>query len=1670
MRPTLLLAILLLAGLHKAQAQDNCANAVPLCANSLITRTTVGATTVASDPALSCGDNTVNNSVWFTVRGINAGNCTITVSRIDNNPGLDMQVYTGSCGALVPLGPCASGSSATGGSMSLNFATTAGTVYYIMVDGNGGNQEAFDILATTSNDAITARPDANFNTNPAYGCFPLDVQLQNTTLLHGGTNITYEWKFDTGPFVPGSGADTTVTFNTLGTHTVTLRVCNTECGCKTVSQDIVVQDLYPSISMLPMISCVGTPINFTGDAVVLPDPPFVDPSITSWSWNFGDPGSGANNTASGQNVSHTFTGPGTSFTVTLIAEGTCGPDTVQSTVTLRPPVLVDAGPAQTICEGDALVLTANVSNAIAPITYNWSGPGTLSCINCSTTTITNLAPGGPYTFIIQVSDSFGCTADSSVEITVRPKPTVDAGSDLQLCRYQIVTLNATPLSGTAPFSFNWSPAAGLDDPTLQNPQLTATSPANYCVTVTDSFNCVSDPDCLDITLYPLPSISPSTPVLCATQNPLENTFTVNGAAPGSVYSWALSPDFNLITASNGDSSSVTASFPTGVAASYSFSAIVQDAVTGCTDTISTTFTVVSGLTMQVTGPNQLCLGDSVSLSLSGANTYAWTASPAYTFADSSLATQTVSPTVTTTFTITGTAGACTETINFTLTVNNKPVAVVNPVPDFCGCATITLDGSGSTAGMNYLWTAAGSTLISNPSDLNTPAAACSSDMITLLVTDPASACFADTSITIISRPKPDATAAVTPNLICPGLPALITLDGTGSDANAGTVYHWSSNDPSVLINDTTALITDATVSSSTIFFLTVTDAFGCDSVFSDTVNIQPPPVLSSSNNFVCASDPVQTATLSVTGSSPGSTYNWTGIPACVTPASSTNDSETFDFSSCTPGRYTFTVEVTDAVSGCITTLSRSVTLVTGVNLILSADTTFCEGGTAILTAEGANSYSWSSGQTTDIISAGGLTAASSPYSFTVTGTIGTCTASGTITVNVLPIPQTMPITGSITACQGDTGLSYSVRPVSGNYIWSISGGSITSGQNSNLVLVNWDSSGTGTLSVVDTGSSGCPGIPQTLNVTVFPKPDSSIVISGPNTLCQNSMVTYSVNANPGSSYVWAVTGGTIIGSPNGTSVDVSWASAGPGQLNVYETNSAGCRGPDILLNVSVNPRPFAPTINGIQSVCDSSSEMYYTGFTAGSSYNWIISGGTMDSTTTNGDTLYLTWNVPGLAQVSLSESNSFGCTGDTTHYQVQVNSIPQTLITPDSASICQGQSFQLTATANVSTIQWSSSGSGTFDNVNIASPLYSAGASDTGYVTLFMVASNFPCADDTSRMVLYLSPAPIVSISSTLGTICFGQQDTLRASGGGTYLWQPGGSTDSTLIVSPQVTTSYQVTVSNQFSCSTTASVTITVIPPGIPNAGPDQNLCLGDTLQLNGSQQNAGGVLWSSSGDGTFLPATNVTAVSYIPGTNDTTTGNVQVFLTTTGACLNLTDTVDVMISALPQLDAGPDSTLVNGPDANVSIPLNPIYVNATGITWTSSGSGTFSPSDTVATASYIPSAADFDLDSVILTATTRGGCTVLQDYLVLEFSPIRIPNVFTPYPNTPGYNDFFFIKNLPPNSLLKIWDRWGLLVFESEYYLNNWDANDLQGEVYYYILDTRRKQYKGWVQVIKD
>ncbi|HLG35061.1 MAG TPA: PKD domain-containing protein [Bacteroidia bacterium] len=2078
--------LFLICTVAAVRAQDDCANATALCGGSSVSSTTIGATTVASDPALPCGDGVVQRSMWFTILGINNGTAIITLTNIDSAAGLSISAYTGSCGSLVPIaGACDTGFGPAG-SATISFATTPGTVYYIMVDGEAGNPEQFTITATTPDDGIIARPSTSFNANPIVACVPACITLQNTTIPHG-TPVTYSWRLcTTCPYLPASGADTTVCYDSIGTYEISLRASNA-CGTTIFTQEITIQDLFPAINYSPVTTCVGQPVSFTGSASVLPDPPFTNPNIVNWSWDFGDPLSGPSNTSNLQNPTHIFVGI-PPFTVTLIVDGACGPDTTTIVVNLLPPPVVTAASPSPVCQGTAVSLTSTDSNATAPVSYQWSGPGTIACPTCQNTSVSGLPPGGPYVFTITITDANGCTATDTTSVVITPLPIANAGNDTTVCRYSSVQLNGSASSGTPPYTYAWTPGTGLSDSTIANPTTIVSANVTYCLVVTDSLGCVSTPDCVDLNVFPPPTLNSPPSVLCATDpNPLTSTFTVTGAGAGSTYEWYLSADYSYITSSNVDSSSVTATYPSGVPATYNFTVIVTDGVTGCVDTLSTSFTIQPGLTMGINGPFTICAGQSVTITATGATTYAWTASPAYAFADSTLASQNVSPTATTTFTVLGTTGTCTQQLTATVNVNPLPVAVASPIPPFCGCDTVSLNGTGSTPGMVYLWTSAGGNPIGSPSSLVTSAIICTSDVFTLVVTDTSTGCSDSVSVSANATTNPAAVASVLPNIICDGVATVVTLDGTGSDTNPGTTYLWTSAPPVPIANDT-LLITTATVTTTTVFTLTVAAASGCDSTVTATVNVYPPPTLTGNPGALCTTDPLLQAILTITGAGAGSTYEWYLSPDYIYITSSNLDSSSVT-TTYPPvvGNYTFIVIVTDGVTGCVDTLSTTIPIVAGVVLTTSGNQTICEGDALTLTANGALSYQWSNGDTTSsTVVSPPLPASGSPYQFIVIGTTGSCSdtdtvvvtvnpvpvtssingaasvcenvlgqmyttsgsagstftwtvtggtiasgqgndtifvdwgsagggtvtvvetnsfgcagapvvlnvtinplpntsvitgpdtvcagssanysvtnvagstyawtvigglpltgtgsninvtwgapGSGTITVvetnavgcsdtavilNVVinPVPITPPITGPTLVCEGTLGSVYSVPPTAGStYNWSVAGnGNITFGQGTNSVTIDWGLPGTATITVVEVNSSGCPGAPQTLTVTINGTPTASAtavqdtvclggnvqlngtatngtilwttsgngtfsnptsasptyttgsadvpfvtltmtvsnppcpdaiatvqitviplpvtsVISGPDTVCEGSSAVYSVTNNAGSVYSWTVTGGTIASGNGSNQITVNWGAAGSGTVSVTEYNFFGCMGSTSILNVTINPSPVAITIAGTDTlcqnefgqyiaspatagsiytwvvssgvpgaqgndtmdiqwttpgnqtvivtemnafgcigvsdtfnvvvhplpapliltgpdtVCEYDVSVYYVGNTPGSTYNWIVTGGLF---TQNGDTITVTWGFGSGGSITVSETDSFGCTGsalitnivinprpNTTlsggstlvcegdtgvtygvnptagsyylwtinngtitspndssnsvtvtwgappsgsltivevsangctglpvSYNVFINPKPVATATPTDTVICVSQPIQLYGDASTANLSWFTSGSGIFSDLNNDTTIYTPSPADTGIIILYMVVANAPCPNDTAFVTLTIVPLPIVTITSDT-TICFGDSATLTAAGGVTYLWTPGNDTTSSIIVSPALTTIYFVTVTNATGCSASDSVRVFVNPWGVAIAGNDTAICNIDSLVLNGITQNAGGGIWTTLGDGTFIPNAQTLNATYIPGAADIAAGTVTLILTTTGnICTNQSDTIIVAVNSFLSVYAGPDQTVNRGATATIAGTVT----GAGGGWWTTTGSGTFTPDSFSLNAVYHPSQTDYNSGFIYLVLHSANACNAATDTLILLFPDFVIPNVFTPRPNSPGYNDYFVIEGLPANSALEIFNRWGMLVFKADKYLNNWDAAEVNDDTYYYILNTPdKKSYHGFVRVIK-
>jgi hypothetical protein len=182
-------------------------------------------------------------------------------------------------------------------------------------------------------------------------------------------------------------------------------------------------------------------------------------------------------------------------------------------VTVNPAPIVNAGADISLCSDVVGNLNGNASGGTPAYTYNWS-PGTgLDDPNSNTPLISlNNATSSPIvnTYTLIVSDANGCSSSDDTEVTFNPNPIVDAGADVSLCSDVAGNLNGSATGGTPTHLFSWSPATGLDDPNISNPQITlsnysqSSETSNYTLTVTDANSCVGS-DMVNITVNPLPT-------------------------------------------------------------------------------------------------------------------------------------------------------------------------------------------------------------------------------------------------------------------------------------------------------------------------------------------------------------------------------------------------------------------------------------------------------------------------------------------------------------------------------------------------------------------------------------------------------------------------------------------------------------------------------------------------------------------------------------------------------------------------------------------------------------------------------------------------------------------------------------------------------------------------------------------------------------------------------------------------------------------------------------------------------------------------------------------------------------------------------------------------------------------------------------------------------------
>lgn len=279
------------------------------------------------------------------------------------------------------------------------------------------------------------------------------------------------------------------------------------------------------------------------------------------------------------------------------------------------------------------------------------------------------------------------------------------------------------------------------------------------------------------------------------------------------------------------------------------------------------------------------------------------------------------------------------------------------------------------------------------------------------------------------------------------------------------------------------------------------------------------------------------------------------------------------------------------------------------------------------------------------------------------------------------------------------------------------------------------------------------------------------------------------------------------------------------------------------------------------------------------------------------------------------------------------------------------------------------------------------------YPVLFTITNSSGCTDSVTQTVI-VHPLPVAN-AGTDRAICAGHSTTLTATGGVSYSWFPGVVISSTLTVTPPSTQSYIVTVTDANDCSVKDTVTITVNPNPVADAGTPQIICAGSTVTLTSSV--ASRYVWNPGGDTTRQIVVNPLS-----------TTNYIVTVSNIFGCTDA-DQVLVTVNALPVANAGSDQSICYGDQVTLHGTGGGDYQWQPGSADTSSI--TFIP---LVSATYL------------LTVTNAAGCND-TDHVSIAVNPIPVASFTNPVLICEGTVIQFANHSSVSSGTISTWD-WNL------------------------------------------
>ena len=681
------------------------------------------------------------------------------------------------------------------------------------------------------------------------------VCLNNPTVFTDTSVGAASWSWNFGETSSGGKnvsnlQNPTHTYGAAGTYTVTEIVGKAPCSDTSI-QTVVVNPL-PTANFTFVSACFGQVTTFTDASTI------AGGSITTWSWNFGDPGSGANNTSNIQNPTHTFSSSGP-CTVTLTVTSNFGCQSTISIPVTVSPVPVAAFTAPPVCQGAVMQFTDNSTVTSGTITgWNW---------NFSNGTSTKQNPTNVYntsgTFNVTeiITTNSGCIDSVTQPVTVYPLPTA-AFTSSTVCQ-GTPTVFTDGSAGATSWLWEFGDATTS---ALQNPTHVYAVGKTYNVTeVVTSVNGCKDSVTNPVVVNPNPTGTINIPPVCLGT---VSSFTLTTTMVGGAYTWNF-----------GDGNTSTSQNPTNTYAGYgNFNAYaVLTSSTNCIDTVKA-IAVVNPIPVANYTNTTECYGHATSFTDKSTVASGTIKSWNWAFGDGGTSTL-QNPfhtyagcgTFNVMLTVTSSAG-CTHDTTITITVNPAPIPAFTATSVCQGLANTFTDEStigcgGTLKSWSWLFGDGGTSAVQNPTHTYLAAGTYTA---TLTVTSN-NGCDSSVTMPVVVYPLPvPAFTATTP---CDSSATNFTNASTVPGGGTISTSAWSFGDGGTSTNQNPSHTYPAAGNYNVI--LIVASNEGCIDSIKKPVTVNPNPVPNFTANIThgCVTLCVQFTDSSIV-SAPSSVVGW----------------------------------------------------------------------------------------------------------------------------------------------------------------------------------------------------------------------------------------------------------------------------------------------------------------------------------------------------------------------------------------------------------------------------------------------------------------------------------------------------------------------------------------------------------------------------------------------------------------------------------------------------------------------------------------------------------------------------------------------------------------------------------------------------------------------------